>query len=303
MSRIRIGVRRTAYALFIVAVAVAAFIWRRPLIEVWDGKGWTLVIATMFMALSILLQTRNFMAFLGPRTGLSLWPLSRLWAITALVNYLGPFQPGVALRVAYLSKRGIHWSESVLATWRQLCASIWISIAGCGLGMLTMDISSFHVLGWIFIAAFLLIPFVKNGILVLLGRAKRPAWLVARRGVLLDALRGIGASGITGVAAQYVVGTALLWFVYRAFGAPIQVGHALLLACMVYVSSLVALLPGNLGILDAIYVFGGHGAGLTLTQSAALALLLRCAQIVAAIGMAVAGPPPGGNDKVIPPDA
>lgn len=292
-----------AYALFIIAVAVAAFIWRRPLIVVWQDQGWTLVAATAFMALSIVLQTRNFMAFLGPRPGLTLWPLSRVWALTALVNYLGPFQPGVALRVAYLSKRGVHWKESVLATWRQLCASVWISIGGCGLGMLTMDMPSFRILGGIFIIGFLLIPFARNGLLVLLGRAKRPAWLLARRSILLEALQGIGVSGIAGVAAQYVVGTALLWFVYGAFGAPIQWGHALLLACMVYVSSLIALLPGNLGVLDAIYVFGGHGAGLSLTQAAALALLLRCSQIVAAIGMAVAGAPPGNNDTVIPSDA
>lgn len=298
MSTFGIGVRRAVYALFIIAVAVAAFIWRKPLIAVWQDQGWTLVVATGFMVLSILLQTRNFMAFLGPRPGLTLWPLSRVWALTALVNYLGPFQPGVALRVAYLSKRGIHWRDSLLATWRQLCSSVWISIGGCGLGLLTMNLPSFRVLGCAFILAFLVIPFLKNGLLALLGRAVRPAWLLARRGVLLDALRGIGVTGIAGVAVQYLIGTALLWFVYGAFGAPIHLGHALLIACMVYVSSLVALLPGNLGVLDAIYVFGGHGAGLSLTQAAALALLLRCSQIIAAVGMSVAGPPPQNSHKI-----
>lgn len=298
MRTFGIGVRRAAYTVFIIAVAVAAFVWREPLIAVWQDQGWTLVIATGFMVLSILLQTRNFMAFLGPRAGVTLWPLSRVWALTALVNYLGPFQPGVALRVAYLSKRGIHWRDSVLATWRQLCASVWISIGGCGLGMLTMDVPSIRILGCAFVLGFLAIPFLKNALLVLLVRASKPAWLLVRRGILLDALQGIGVSGIAGVAAQYAIGTALLWFVYGAFGAPIHLGHALLLACMVYVSSLVALLPGNLGVLDAIYVFGGHGAGLSLTQAAALALLLRCSQIVAAVGMSVAGPPPQNDDKL-----
>jgi hypothetical protein len=156
-----------------------------------------------------------------------------------------------------------------------------------------MDLPYSRLAGGAFIAGFLIVPFMRNAILAVLVRTSRPRWLVARRDVLCDALRGIDIGGVVGVVAQYIVGTALLWFVYRAFGAPIHPGHALLLSCMVYVSSLVALLPGNLGILEAIYVFGGHGAGLSLAQSTALALLLRCSQIVAAVALALAGSPSG----------
>lgn len=295
MKRLNLRIRRIGYGLFLVCALVAAAIWHKALGSVWRDQGWTLAGAASLMLLSIVIQARNFMSFLGRQAGLALWPLSRLWALTSLTNYLGPFQPGVAIRVAWLAKRGVHWQDSLLATWRQLCTSVWVSLGGCGVGLLTMDLPYGRVLGGAFIGAFLIAPFARNALLALLVRISRPRWLAARRVILCDALRGIDFQGIAGVVAQYVVGTALLWFVYRAFDAPIHPGHALLLACLVYVSSLVALLPGNLGILEAIYVFGGHGAGLSLAQSAALALLLRCSQIVAACALVLAGPPPGGR--------
>lgn len=295
MKRLDLRLRRIGYGLFLVSALVAAVAWHEALVAVWRDQGWTLAGAAGLMLLSILIQARNFMSFLDRQAGLALWPLSRLWALTSLINYLGPFQPGVAIRVAWLARRGVHWRDSLLATWRQLCTSVWISLGGCGLGLLTMDVPYSQLIGGTFIGGFLILPTIRNVILSTLMSVSGPRWLVARRAILCDALRGIDFQGVAGVVVQYIVGTALLWFVYRSFDAPIHPGHALLLACLVYVSSLVALLPGNLGVLEAIYVFGGRGVGLSLAQSAALALLLRCSQIIAAVVLVLAGPPPEGE--------
>ncbi|SEO84653.1 Uncharacterized membrane protein YbhN, UPF0104 family [Luteibacter sp. UNC138MFCol5.1] len=296
MKRLRlhfsVGVRRAAYAAFLVAVVAAAYYWREPLMRVWREQAWTMVMATGFMVTAIVIQARNFIAFLDSSDDVSVWPLSRVWALTSLANYLGPFQPGVALRIAYLSRHGVGWRESLLATWRQLCTSGWISLAGCGVGLLTLTAPYARLAGGTCIVVFVLVPMLRSMLRRSIGSAARPRWLVGKRDLLIDAISGIGLAGIVGVVMQYLVGTALLWFVYRAYGAPIHPGHALLLACMVYVSSLVALLPGNLGVLDAIYVFGGQGVGLSLPESAAMALMLRCAQVIAAAGLALAGPPP-----------
>jgi len=284
-----VGARRLGYALFLAAAVVAAYHWREPLLHVWREQGWTLVMAIGFMAASVILQARNFMTFIGPHAEVRLWSLSRVWALTSLANYLGPFQPGVALRIAYLSRAHVHWSVGVKATWRQLCASVWVALAGCGIGLLSFQSTYYQLLGGAFLAAFFTLPVLRAVLVRLLGKMKRPFWLASRRGLLIEALEGIHTAGIVGVAAQYMLSTVLLWLVYHAFGAPVGLEQALLITCLIYVSSLVALLPGNLGVIEAIYIIGGHGAGLTGPESAAMALLLRSAQILGAAILALAG--------------
>ena len=287
------SIRHVVYVIALAAATGAFAYWFEPLVRIWKLHAGSLVFTVLCMLGSIVVQAVNFTAFLGNvpvRPGL--WTLSRVWALSSLANYLGPLQPGIAVRVAYLARLGIGWRTSLLATWRQLCVSVWVSLGGSALG-LAAGFSGDHrllvlaaVLGTAFIAA----PFARGLILAALARASRPAWLVSRREVLSEALRGMPSRGVAGVLAQYAIGAVLLWVVYGAFGASITWGHALVLACMVYVSSLVALLPGNLGLLDAIYVLGGHGLGLSVPEAAALAVLLRAGQIVACAILALAGP-------------
>jgi hypothetical protein len=58
----------------------------------------------------------------------------------------------------------------------------------------------------------------------------------------------------------------------------------------VYASALVAVMPGNLGVMDGIYLLGGHSLGLTAHESAAIALLLRAAHIVSCFLIALLVP-------------
>jgi ABC-type phosphate transport system permease subunit len=91
----------------------------------------------------------------------------------------------------------------------------------------------------------------------------------------------ISATAVAGVALQYLLGTVLLYWVYTSFGAPIGIGQALVLACVVYLASVVAIVPGNFGFLEMLYLLGGHGLGLPLSGSVALALLLRVSHVAA----------------------
>jgi len=54
-------------------------------------------------------------------------------------------------------------------------------------------------------------------------------------------------------------------------------------------SSLVAFLPGNLGVVEAIYMLGGHGFGLTVAEAGALAILIRVAHVAANMLLVFAG--------------
>lgn len=290
------SVRHILYVACLLAAVAAIAYWFEPLSRIWRSHGGTLMFAVVCMMASVMVQAGNFRVFLGcgPQR-LRLWPLSRVWALTSLANYLGPLQPGVALRVAYLDRLGISWASSLLATWRQLSVSVWVSLGGCALGLLAgfPGDARLRMLALILAVTFVIAPFLRGLALRALRSATKPAWLAARRDMLTESLRGTTARGVAGVILQYAIGTVLLWVVYGAFGASVTWAHALLMACMVYVSSLVAVLPGNLGLLDAIYVVGGKAVGLPLPEAAALALLLRASQLLACGGLALAGPWPG----------
>jgi hypothetical protein len=275
----RFGWRGVAYLLVVIIAAILVAHWWRVLLPIWRQQGMTLAGATVLMIIALIVQARNFISFLDDGRAGDTWTLSRVWALTALLNYLGPLQPGVAARVAYLAKRGVRIGDSLLATWRQICVSIWISTGGLALGLwLTGDVRGrvpALVLGVAFVGAAPL----RNGIKAVLDLIERPHWFVRHKQLLHSAIGGITLLSVLGVLAQYVIGTLLLLWVYRGFGAAISLGQAIVLACMVYASSLVAIMPGNLGVMDGIYMLGGHGMGLSVPESAALALLLRGAHI------------------------
>lgn len=291
MSGQRFGWRGIAYALMLVVAVAVVVAWWPQLVRIWREQGLTLVVAAIFMVLGVIVQTRNFITFLGEPLHLGTWGLSRVWATTALANYLGPLQPGVALRVAYLSRRGVKISASLLATWRQLCVSVWVSLGGLAIGLWLTGDQKMRWPALVLLVAFLGLAVLRSGSLAVLERINRPAWVAHRKHRLRDAISGISVPGIIGVVLQYAIGTLLLLWVYRRFGTNIMLGQALVLACMVYVSSLVAVMPGNFGIVDGIYMIGGHGLGLTVAESAALALLLRGAHIAGCLVLALAGGP------------
>jgi hypothetical protein len=291
MSRRRFGWRGIAYVLTLLIVAILTTVWWAELSKIWREQGLTLVVAAMFMVLALIVQTRNFITFLGEPLLSGAWGLSRVWAATALANYLGPFQPGVALRVAYLSKRGVKISSSLLATWRQLCVSVWVSLGGLAIGLWLTGDQKMRWPACVLLMAFLGLAVLRRGLLAVLERVERPVWFIQHKHLVSSAISGISVPGIIGVVLQYAIGTLLLLWVYRRFGTNIMIGQALVLACMVYVSSLVAVMPGNLGIMDGIYMIGGHGLGLTVAESAALALLLRGAHIAGCLMLVFAGSP------------
>jgi uncharacterized membrane protein YbhN (UPF0104 family) len=180
-------------------------------------------------------------------------------------------------------------AESLLATWRQLIVSIWISLIGLAVGLLLTGDPRGR---WPALALFLLwlaVFFLRKLWLKWLDHLTRPGWLVSRKQLLHKAAIGITPRGVAGVVAQYVLGGIVVYWVYSRFGASIGAGEALILACVVYVSTIVAVLPANLGVLEVIYMFVGHGFGMSVVQVGALALLLRVAHITSNALLALCG--------------
>ena len=281
--------RNGVYFLLIAVAVMLVVIWWPVLVRIWREQALTFAGAVVVMICGTFVQARNFLVFLGVEHSVRRWHFTRIWALSALANYVAPLQPGIAVRVAWLSHRGVSVPEGLLATWRQLVVSIWIATLGLAAGLLlTADPRGRWpalALGIIWVAAFVL----RKLWLGWLGRLARPHWLASRKDLLQRAAANITWRGIAGVVVQYVLGALLLFWIYTRFGASIGWGQALIVCCLAYMSSLVAFLPGNLGVVEAIYMLGGHGFGLSVAEAGALAILIRVAHVVANMLLVFAG--------------
>lgn len=289
--------RNVAYLLLIAIAIVLIVVWWPALIGIWREQALTFVGAVVVMMCGTLVQAHNFLVFLDTEHSVRLPRFTRVWALSALANYVAPLQPGVAVRVAWLARHDVNVLEGLLATWRQLVVSVWISVAGLAIGLLLTGDPRGRwpalLLGVLWIAMLAL----RRLWLRWLGRLARPLWLVRRRELLQRAATNITLRGILGVLVQYILGTLLLYWIYVRFGASINWGQALIVCCLAYVSSMVAFLPGNLGVLDAIYMLGGHGFGLSVAEAGALAVLIRVAHVFANMLLVFIGWIAGGEGR------
>src|SRR3990172_710297 len=83
-----------------------------------------LFVAAMSMTL-LVVQARNFLQLLNLESTPSLVATVRMWALSGLSNYLGPFQPGLAIRLYHFKSHGISLSKTSGATFQQLQLSLW----------------------------------------------------------------------------------------------------------------------------------------------------------------------------------
>ena len=273
--------RNGAYLLLVAVVITLVVYWWPTLSAIWREQALTFICAIAITICGTLVQARNFLVFLDVGHSVRPWRFAQVWALSALANYAAPLQPGIAVRVVWLTQRGIKVSDGLLATSRQLVVSVWISLIGLTIGLLLTDDPRGRwpalVLGAVWGAVFAL----RRLWLKWLDRMTYPRWLVHRKELLRRAATNITWRGIAGVGAQYILGTILIYWIYARFGASIDWGQAIIICCLAYVSSLVAFLPGNLGILEAIYMLGGHGFGLDAAEAGALVILIRVANISA----------------------
>lgn len=282
--------RKVAYVLLLAVLLVLVVTYWRVLAAIWREQALTFVGAMVIMICGTFVQAHNFIEFLVTLKRPRVRQFAPIWAWSALANYVAPLQAGgIAVRVGWLARHDIGIADSLLATWRQLAVSVWISLIGLAIGLLLTGDPRGRWPALVLFLVWLAVPLLRGIWLRWLDGMARPRWLASRKQLLHKAVICITLRGIAGVVAQYVLGGVVVYWVYSRFGAPIGAGQALLLACVVYLSTIVALLPANLGVLEMIYVFVGHGFGMSVVQVGALALLLRVAHIASNALLALCG--------------
>ncbi|HZF29669.1 MAG TPA: lysylphosphatidylglycerol synthase domain-containing protein [Gammaproteobacteria bacterium] len=288
MSFPRLGWREAAYLVLVAGAAVLIVVRWSELAAIWRAHGVTFAAVTALMALAIVVQARTFKSFLQRNDGPGLPAMSGVWAVGVLVNYLGPFQPGLAVRVALLARMGVPVADASIATVRQIFASLWLGLLVAGISMLGLGSAKLAIPAVCALGAFAAVsqalPLLRSVVARTLGKTRASA--LARHAENAIALPTVPSA--VGVLSQYVFSAAVFYLGYRQFGVEITLPAALGLACVVYASSIVALFPGNFGVLEALVTGFGRVNELPVDQALALAFLFRGANIAGALLLAAA---------------
>src|SRR5690606_21804276 len=107
------------YATIITTLAAVFLIYFRDLLPIMLTK-WYLFLATVGLsAVALINQVAGYRHLLG-KDGKSLqfMRLLRIWALSSLLNYLGPFQPGTIARSAILIKYNVSLRASIAASFQ-----------------------------------------------------------------------------------------------------------------------------------------------------------------------------------------
>jgi|GEM_PF-2036295 len=242
-----------------------------------------IIIATTLSAFNIVVQAFNFLQLLGHPTPPPLSLTSKTWALSGLTNYLGPFQPGLAVRLIFFKNYGIVLRQTLGTTFQQLQLSTWAGL-------------------WMFIIALLFnkkLPFEIVPILAItalawpriLGFSKR----IISTPVVQQKLSPITISALLGslhippikrmwpFVAQYLFVATSIYIVYRDFGASLSMSGALIIATSTTLSTLLALTPSNLGIQELILGYSAHLSGLSTNDAINIALLFRLSHITSCL--------------------
>lgn len=241
----------------------------------------TLCFAIIVYLLALAVQTLNFLKLLQTKLTIPFSKALRAWALGQLANYLGPLQPGLAVRFLFFRRHGVSTPVILNATLQQIHLSLWVATGAFAVSALLIGSDVLQLLGGLCILVFLTWPmvvtFLRRLLLIIpfshrLNRYSKP---------ITPLLSIPPVTLLPWFSLQYILGALLISVVYASFGANLTVGEALLIATTVYASSLVALLPNNLGLQDALYGAFAYSGGLDLSTVLSIILLLRVAHILA----------------------
>ncbi len=242
-----------------------------------------LVYAIFMTLIAFAIQTYNFLQLLHPSNKVPYFRALHTWGTANLANYLGPFQPGIAVRLVYFKSMGVSVNETTHASVRQLMISLWLAsgISVVGLFSEYMPIKLFAITG---ILIFILMPIMLQAASKFIDQiGSNSRFFVLLRTVLdLDKI-GVSPYKMWSFIAQYILGALVLYGVYHMFDIPIALHESILMAVLFMLSSLFSVTPNNLGIQELLIGYVAHLGGAAVATALSIALLFRVAHITSCL--------------------
>jgi len=266
--------------LFLVIIVIIVYLVKenaQEIITTLHNHTHTLIYAIALSGATLAFQVTNFLSLLPMTNSPSFIKTYHIWALANLTNYLGPFQPGLAVRVAYFKSENIPLSVTLQTTLRQLVLSTWIALGLAGAGLFSEQ----HTIKEIGIGS--LIIFIITPFFIRFLVAHPIKFSIFDRISL--ALKNFNPSfkQLLLVSGQYLCSILNIYVVYHLYGASLAFNDAVLLAVITALSTLLALTPNNVGVQDLLLGYAAHLGGLSTADSISIVLLFRIAHIAACI--------------------
>ncbi len=243
------------------------------------------------------LQFNTLMRHLG--RSLPVWEWLGLAAVTHFYNLFMPLRGGMAIRAWYLKKKHNFSYAHFAAIQGGFQVIVLMSAGVMGLvGMGGVAMARPEVAGeplFIPIAVFFALSTAFLGYLLFArsflkepagkGKWRRRIWRIADGWDRIRTNRWqVGLICVIALGQREAKG--VLWMViFYCLGVPIGLSGGLFLAGIGMFSMVIMVLPGNLGVEDAVTVFSAHLIGVPLETAVAAALLARMLNMAAALAM------------------
>lgn len=264
----------------VAGLGFAFFIYLGEIIPVVIAKWYLLLVASGITVVALANQVIGYRHLLG-KDGkwIDFRALLGVWAFSNLLNYLGPFQPGTIARSAFLRKHGIPLKTSLMASLNWVLVNVFVGMALLALCLIGHPDRKFSFFGG---ALFLLIIFwfVYGG--------KVMVWIANAFGVsileggfssaMLQSLR-IGPAHFFALN-QYLMLTITYFILYRSFSPEFGVVDALGVATLVPLSTLIAITPNGVGIVEGLIAYFAFKSNLAVPEGVFIVFVLRASHIL-----------------------
>lgn len=226
--------------------------------------------------LHLLGLAKNFMLIIGFKGAYV--SVLNMWSLSSLLNYLGPFQPGLAVRAVYFKKNNISVPQVFLATARQIHINVWMGI-GVSAFFLMFSEAGYAKLQICLASIFLLWPIFLHFLSKAIGHIQ-----IWRKFSLEDLL--LFKLSCTWIPLLLYALVAFMFFItYLSYEADIGFAEVSVLSVVTKLSGIAPITPGNLGVQEAIIVLTKQLSGLSTGDVCGIAFLIRVSHMLACVFM------------------
>lgn len=279
--------RASIYTAIMIILASIFLFYFREIVPIALAK-WHLFLATIILSAAALInQAAGYRHLLGEHgKGLQFIELLRIWALSNLLNYLGPFQPGTIARSAILKKYNVPLRASIIASFHWAFLSISIGAFLFSLFLINLSEVAFLYSG-IALLTVTITWFSLGGRVVF--------WIVQTRKKPIsenDFLIGLTKSLRIGPAhfltlSQYFLLTTVYFMLYRSFSSEVSILDTLGIATLIPVSTLISVTPNGVGIIESIIAYFSFQFQLDVPEGLFIVLVTRTSHVFVCTGILV----------------
>lgn len=227
--------------------------------------------------IAIAIQAYNFTDLLGSEVKIQFLSTYRMWAMSNIINYIAPFQPGLVARGIYFKSHSISYSKTLHTTLRQLLLSLWVGIGILALFLPYQSMLTYYLklsAAGIFLF-FLFIIFYDNSELI-------KKYLPHR---YLSNVRTLFArpsiAQIIFIMIQYVLIALCYYLVLSEFRLTVSMPSVFLLAVAIILSTIISITPNNIGLQELIIGSAVYKMGAIDAHIISIPIIFRTAHILA----------------------